>query len=141
MVNLHIKSTYNNFVKKSDLLLVAERVLAGENQSNKDLSIIITGDEEIHQLNLKYRGIDTTTDVLSFESREFDPETNREYLGDILISGERAIEQAKQNSIDPKQEIKVLIIHGILHLLGYDHATPHEEKIMVQKQDFFLSKE
>ena len=89
----------------------------------KDFSVAIVSDKKIRELNLQYRGKDKTTDVLSFpfEPDEFDRNSN--YLGDIAISAEQAERQALENGLEYETEIKQLILHGILHLCGYDHET------------------
>jgi rRNA maturation RNase YbeY len=90
---------------------------------NKPFTIAFVSDKKMRELNLKFRGKDKTTDVLSFpyESDEFDFEKNR--LGDIVISTEQAVRQAGENDLDFETEIKQLILHGVLHLAGYDHET------------------
>ena len=77
----------------------------------------------MRQLNKEFRGKDTTTDVLSFpnDADEFDPDKNN--LGDIVISAEQAKRQATENRLTLEAEIKQLILHGVLHLCGYDHET------------------
>ncbi len=94
------------------------------------VGIIITGDREIHQLNLDYRNIDQPTDVLSFNQNYPDPETGLEYLGDVIISVSRAEKQARVGGHSVDQEIQLLVIHGILHLAGYDHDTEQNQKDM-----------
>lgn len=93
----------------------------------KTLSIAFISDREMRRLNREFRKRDATTDVLSFpfEPDEMDP--NTDYLGDIAISGEQALKQAAENGMDPETEIKQLILHGILHLCGYDHETDDGE--------------
>ncbi len=104
-----------------------------EHQSVKDdlvLSIILTDDEQLRELNLDYLGIDAPTDVLSFPASETDPETGARYLGDILISVPRAAEQAKAAGHELAGEVQLLVVHGVLHLLGYDHAGAEEKARM-----------
>jgi probable rRNA maturation factor len=120
--------------KFSDVALLertANTVL--EQQSVKEdliLSIILTDDEKLHELNHDYLGIDAPTDVLSFPASELDPETGARYLGDILVSVPRAAEQAKAAGHDLAGEVQLLVVHGILHLLGYDHAEAEEKARM-----------
>lgn len=104
-----------------------------------DLSVVITTDEEIHQLNKHYRKIDRPTDVLSFESDEVDPESGIRYLGDIAISFPRAQQQAENAGHSTLNEISLLLVHGILHLLGYDHDSPETKKQMWEFQDRILA--
>jgi probable rRNA maturation factor len=95
-----------------------------------ELSIVLTGDEEIQQLNNQYLGIDAPTDVLSFSGGDIDPENGKKYLGDIIISYPRARSQADARGGTALSEMQLLVVHGILHLLGYDHAEDQEKKEM-----------
>lgn len=90
-------------------------------------SIALVSDRRMKELNSFFRGKDSTTDVLSFphEPDEFD--TDRSNLGDIVISAEQAARQAEENGLTVEEEIKQLILHGVLHLCGYDHETDNGE--------------
>ena len=92
-----------------------------------DFSVAFIGDSRMKQLNELFRGKNTTTDVLSFphEPDEFDPD--KDNLGDIVISAEQAQKQAAENGLTLEGEIKQLILHGLLHLCGYDHETDNGE--------------
>ncbi len=103
------------------------------------LSLKITGDEEIQTLNRDYLGKDAPTDVLSFPVPFDDPESGIPYLGDIIISLPTASRQAESGGHAVEEEIKLLLVHGILHLLGYDHATPEEKAAMWALQDKILT--
>jgi probable rRNA maturation factor len=102
-----------------------------------DLTIVLSNDAQLQELNLQWMGIDAPTDVLSFPSEETDPETGSRYLGDILISLETAARQASTHPL--KAEVQLLVIHGILHLLGHDHANPAEKARMWQAQAEILA--
>ena len=93
----------------------------------KQASVAFIGDSRMKQLNELFRGIKTTTDVLSFphEPDDFDPD--KDNLGDIVISVEQAQKQAAENGLTLEGEIKQLILHGLLHLCGYDHETDNGE--------------
>lgn len=93
----------------------------------KTLSIAFISDREMRRLNREFRKRDATTDVLSFPFEPDELNPNSDYLGDIAISGEQALKQAAENGMDPDIEIKQLILHGILHLCGYDHETDDGE--------------
>jgi probable rRNA maturation factor len=86
--------------------------------------VVIEDSEKLHELNNQFLGIDAPTDVLSFPSgnEETDIETGRYYLGDIIISYPIAVEQARNNGHPVMAELMMLVVHGTLHLLGYDHA-------------------
>lgn len=111
---------------------------------NSELSITLTDDENIHALNKKFRGIDKATDVLSFAFRESDePEiigTDFEILGDVIISTERAKIQAEEFGHSFLREIIFLEVHGLLHLLGYDHIEDDERQEMETEQKFIMEK-
>jgi probable rRNA maturation factor len=98
--------------------------------SDAELTIVLTGDEEIQELNQQYLEIDAPTDVLSFSGDEIDPETNKRYLGDIIISYPRAKSQADTRGGSDWSELQLLVVHGILHILGYDHADEQPKKEM-----------
>ena len=103
------------------------------------ISLLLTDDAQIRSLNRDYRGFDAPTDVLSFDVNELDPETGQLYLGEIIISIHRAAKQAKKNGHPLEAEVQLLIVHGILHLLGYDHATPEEKEKMWTAQKSVLA--
>jgi probable rRNA maturation factor len=104
-----------------------------------DLTIVLSDDAQLQELNLQWMGVDAPTDVLSFPSDEIDPESGNRYLGDILISVQRAAEQAKAAGHAVEAEVQLLVIHGILHLLGHDHAEAAEKAKMWQAQGEILS--
>lgn len=105
------------------------------------LSLVITDDQEIQELNRTYRGIDAPTDVLSFGmgESEFPNEEEALYLGDLIISYPRAVAQAQEYGHSTEAEVNLLVVHGVLHLLGHDHATPEEEREMWALQARALS--
>ena len=109
---------------------------------NSFISVLFTDDAEMKELNRKYRGKDKSTDVLSFSMREGEdfPNNEKENLGDIVISLDRANKQAKEFEISLEDEIKRLLVHGCLHLLGYQHEDVSEdkEKEMFDKQEEIL---
>ena len=111
---------------------------------NSELSITLTDDKNIHALNKKYRGIDRATDVLSFAFRESDePEVlgaDFEILGDVIISLERAKVQAEEFGHSFLREVIFLEVHGLLHLLGYDHIADDERQEMETEQRFIMAK-
>jgi probable rRNA maturation factor len=109
-----------------------------DTNENADLSVVIGNDDLLHELNRKYRHTDTTTDVLSFPSGEVDPETSTLYLGDVVISLPRAQIQASTEGHPLAEELQLLVVHGILHLLGYDHEKAKDKKKMQITQDTIL---
>ncbi len=105
-----------------------------------DLSIVMTGDDHLQKLNREFLGIDAPTDVLSFPADEIDPDTGVRYLGDILLSYPRARAQAEAGKHPIRDEIQLLIVHGVLHLLGYDHVENADRARMWAIQADILSK-
>lgn len=121
-----------------------------------EVNLLLTTDEEIHQMNREFRGIDRPTDVLSFpmieyeepgrfdflEEEEYDcfhPETGELLLGDIVISKDHVIAQAKEYGHEIKREYAFLIAHSMLHLFGYDHMEDEERMIMERMQNEILN--
>jgi probable rRNA maturation factor len=105
-----------------------------------ELSIVLTDNARLHELNLSYLGIDSPTDVLSFPASETDPETGARYIGDILISIPRAQEQASAAGHPLESEVQLLVVHGVLHLLGYDHVKAEEKASMWKAQAEILER-
>ena len=114
--------------------------LSDHNKSDYDITLRLTNDEEIHQLNFKFRKQDKATDVLSFNYNFDDPETKHHYLGDIVISMETAAIQAPKYHLSLNQELVFLAIHGTLHLLGYNHEQPDQKETMWRLQDVIFDK-
>lgn len=116
-----------------------------------EVSVMLVDNEEIHTLNKLHRGIDRATDVLSFPLLEYDEDGNviedlldvnekgEVLLGDIVISLERAAEQAAEYGHSMQREVGFLTVHSMLHLLGYDHMTPEEETVMFDYQNKILN--
>ncbi len=102
--------------------------------ADADITIVLTDDRQLHELNRDFLGVDAPTDVLSFPSSEEDPETGASYLGDILISIPRAAQQALAGGHPLEAEVQLLVVHGVLHLLGHDHAEAEEKALMWNEQ-------
>jgi probable rRNA maturation factor len=113
----------------------SERALKAIGKDTGDVTIAFVSDRQIKQLNKRFRGFDKATDVLSFpaETDEFD-EGGQRNLGDVAISVQRADSQAKENRLSYEQEIAQLILHGLLHLCGYDHETDDGEMNRLEMQ-------
>lgn len=100
------------------------------------MQVIFVSADEIHRLNLAYRHMDKPTDVLSFPNDDREDKS----LGDIFISIEQAEKQAREYGHSFERELGFLAVHGYLHLKGYDHHTPEEEKVMMNEQEIILKK-
>ncbi len=120
-----------------------ERVLTREKATDSVFSIIFVDNEKIHELNKQFRGVDRPTDVISFALEDAEEEflSTIRVLGDIYISIPKMQEQAKEYGHSEKRELAFLVVHGLLHLLGYDHQTEEEEKVMFQIQEEMLNEE
>jgi probable rRNA maturation factor len=120
----------------ADLLeRAAQAVLEHESRSpESELSIVLTDDARLQQMNREYLGVDTPTDVLSFPAAELDPETGVQYIGDILVSIPRARAQAEAAGHPLEAEVQLLVVHGVLHLLGHDHAEADDKARMWNAQ-------
>lgn len=127
----------------AEILRAADTVGKIYGVENSELSVTLTDDEHIHALNKKFRGIDRATDVLSFAFRESDePEildAQVDVLGDVIISLERAKVQAEEFGHSFLREMIFLEVHGLLHLLGYDHIDDDERREMEGEQKFVMS--
>lgn len=140
MINIAIEVDHVIDIDNSWLEKVASYALNFQSpKPNVDLSIIITDNDLLQELNREYLGIDAPTDVLSFNVDEIDPETGNYYLGDIIISYQKANEQAVTAGHEIQSELSLLVIHGVLHLLGMDHDTPESQEPMWKIQDQILS--
>jgi probable rRNA maturation factor len=105
-----------------------EQALRAVGAERRDATIVFVSDQAIRKLNREFRGKDYITDVLSFPSKAEAFETeNKASLGEVVISARRAVEQAKQNGLTFENEVEQLILHGLLHLCGYDHETDKGE--------------
>ena len=123
--------------------LLAESSYPETEEQEAVLSVVITDDAEIQTLNRQFRSVDAPTDVLAFaqEATEQPFITAPEeppYLGDVILSFPRALAQAAERGHSVEQEIRLLVVHGVLHLLGYDHATPEEKAGMWARQESIL---
>ena len=116
----------------------AARAALAQQSARGDLSIVLSDDAHLQEMNRDYLGIDAPTDVLSFPAEETDPQSGRSYLGDILISVRRAEQQARAAGHPVEAEVQLLVIHGVLHLLGYDHAKPADKARMWAAQAAIL---
>ena len=106
--------------------------------SSKIVSITFIDEQKMQDLYAQYFVYAQSTDVLSFEAREFDPETGKEFLGDIVICYPFVVQQSRTLGNELFAEIKLMVIHGMLHLLGYDHSTIDQKSLMWLRQSEIL---
>lgn len=132
-IRVHLKrSTKSKEVETAGLKRFTRSVLAGEGVEDGGLTVVLADDEIMRGINHRYRGQDRTTDVLAFPLGENDEDGD--YIGDVIVSLDRAREQAPRFDNDPETELARLLAHGVLHLLGYDHHTPSDGKKMKQAE-------
>ena len=136
---------FNETQEKVENLEILEPLLTYalevENVDNLEFNVIIINNEEIHKINKEYRGRDRPTDVISFALEDYKDikyENDYRVLGDIYISIDKVREQAKEYGHSEKRELAFLAVHGLLHLLGYDHMEKEDEKVMFSKQELIL---
>lgn len=128
-MKINLFNNYGQFdLDYESIIAAVEKQFPGPEEA----SLILVGSEEIHSLNKEFRNVDRPTDVLSFEGEE------ENYLGDIFICVEKVFSQAQEYGHGPEREFAFLLVHGLLHLQGYDHGTPEEEKTMIQRQEEIL---
>lgn len=142
MINTVIADSFLPLIDTSKLEAAALAVLTHQQiPVGSDLSIVVDDDDYLHQLNLEFLKIDSPTDVLSFPvgENEVDPETGQPYLGDVIISYPRAAEQASTAGHTVTDEMQLLVVHGVLHLLGHDHAMQEEKAVMWAAQREILT--
>lgn len=142
MSNIEIFKEVEEEIKELDTVeKVLYSAIEKEKLENVSFNLIIVDNEYIHELNKTYRNIDRETDVITFALEDEDtiiiPDEER-ILGDIYISIDKAKQQAKEYGHSLLRELSFLAVHGFYHLLGYDHQTPEEEKVMFQKQEEVL---
>lgn len=131
----------NNLYKDYDFLYeVLDAALEHEKVTNAIFSVIFVEDEEIHNMNKEYRGVDRVTDVISFALEDNQDIVYNEVrmLGDIFICIPQMKRQAIEYGHSEKRELAFLTVHGILHLLGYDHMTEEDERVMFALQELIL---
>lgn len=136
-----INETEEEIEELSKLKDVVDFALKHENIENGIFNIIIVDEETIRELNKNYRGKDSVTDVISFALEDDDTfvKTDFRVLGDIYICLPRAKSQALEYGHSFFREISFLAVHGLLHLLGYDHMNKEDEKVMFTLQELILS--
>ena len=135
MITLEISDGYQSQVEADLIEKTAQKTLAHQNAPQaSEMTIVITTDEQLHSLNRQFLDIDAPTDVLSFPADFTNPDNEAPYLGDVLISFPRAAYQASVSGHAVIAEIQLLVVHGVLHLLGHDHAESSEKAKMWSAQ-------
>jgi probable rRNA maturation factor len=142
-VLITIDEAFLRSVAGDRLTRIALGVLNGEKAEECELGIVVTDDETVRRLNREYAGDDHATDVLSFslrEGEEFVAAGGPSPLGEVIVSYPTAERQAADAGHSVEDELSHLLVHGILHLLGYDHAEPADERKMMAREEALLGR-
>jgi len=139
VILISIEEPFAASLSEERLAAIARRVLEAERAPACELSIAVTDDETVRALNREYAGEDAVTDVLSFSQREGEefvtPPEGVPPLGEVVIAYPQAARQAAERGHMADEEVTRLLVHGVLHLLGYDHAEPEEARRMRGRED------
>ena len=148
-INVLVDESLEGFIEMDWLESVAKQVLVAQKTGSRvELGLVITTQERVQQLNLRYLGRDEPTDVLAFSAIEeigadsppfVMPPDGMSHLGEVIISYPQAVAQAEEHQHSIKKEIAILIIHGMLHLLGYEHDKPELKRQMTAREEGILS--
>ena len=142
-IAIFVEEEFRGLVNEGWVRRIAQTVLKAEGVAPPyEVSLVFTDSETVQQLNRDYRGVDEPTDVLAFymlpqkgaDSSFALPPDGVTRLGEVIISYPQAAEQAREQGHSPERELALLVIHGILHLLGYDHEEPEEESKMRERE-------
>ena len=148
-IGIHVEDEFRASVDGSWVKKIIRQVFRDEGiPSPYEVSLVVTDSETVQRLNRDYRGIDEPTDVLAFymlpqKGADFSfalPPDGVTRLGEVLISYPQALAQAKEQGHSLERELALLVIHGILHLLGYDHEKPAEESKMRERERELLER-
>jgi probable rRNA maturation factor len=148
-IGIHVEEKFREVVDGSWVKKIVQQVFKAEEVAPPyEVSLVFTDSETVKQLNRDYRGVDEPTDVLAFNmlpQKGTDdsfaiPPDGVSRLGEVIISYPQAIEQAREQGHSAERELALLVIHGILHLLSYDHEEPEEEREMREKERELLER-
>lgn len=132
---VHIESRVRRVTfDQARLARLARAILSSVGETSAELGIMFVGDQRMRSLNRQYRGKDRTTDVLAFAMREA-PRFSAGLLGDVVIAVPTAARQAKEGQRSLDEELTVLLVHGILHLCGYDHERSEKEACRMHRRE------
>lgn len=148
-IQISVEEEFRGLIEEDRVKRIAQQVLKAESVAPPyEVSIVFTNSEMVQKLNRDYRGVDESTDVLAFymlpekepASSFILPPDGINRLGEVIISYPKAVEQSREQGHPVNEELALLIIHGILHLLGYDHEKPEEEAKMRAREKELLEK-
>ncbi len=144
-VGVQVDEAFQDEVDADDLARAVSATLEDEGRPGAEVTLVVTDDGAVQALNRRYRGVDEATDVLSFPAQDPAPgfvsaPEAAAYLGDIIIALPFTERQAAGLGRPLRSELRLLAVHGALHLLGYDHAEPEDEARMWARQDAILAR-
>jgi len=148
-IDIHVEDKFRASVEKGWVREIVRQVFRVEGvPSHYEVSLVFTDSETVKRLNRDYRGVDEPTDVLAFymlpqkgaASSFALPPNGVSHMGEVIISYPQALAQAKEQEHPPERELALLVIHGMLHLLGYDHEEPEEEHKMRERERELLER-
>ncbi len=142
-ISIEVDDEVTDLVDQVALLAMLERVLTEDGiEDGASLALVLADDSLLHELNLRHREVDAPTDVLSFPASEGEafpmPEGEPPFLGDIVVSVESVARQAAEVGLATGEELAHVILHGLLHVLGYDHEEPDDEAVMKAREEAVL---
>lgn len=140
MIFIDVLKPFQELTGTAVLTAAAEAALQSDQESGpSSLTLRITDEEEVRILNRQFRGLDQSTDVLSFATDFQDPDLDSRYRGDVVICYPQAAAQAEKRGHAVEDELQLLVVHGVLHLLGYDHGSRDEKDLMWEIQGNILA--
>ena len=146
-IDVSVFQPFRAAVKAPWLRVVAAEALAvGDPEGTGGVSIAVADDETLHSLNARFRGFDEVTDVLSFETGAggadgaFPDPDGTARIGEVVLSYPLAVRQAHEHNVSADEEVALLVVHGVLHLLGHDHEDPDDEARMKQLEQHALAR-
>jgi len=143
-IEVQVARPFRSVLRAAWLRRIARRVLAAEDAGPTELGVVISDDTTVRELNRRYLGVDEPTDVLSFGlGEEGDgpfalPPGEAAALGEVIVSYPTAVRQAEEQGHSVEAEVAHLLVHGILHLLGYDHLEAEDERVMREREEEIL---
>ena len=143
VIFVSIAEPFAGSLSEERLAETARRALEAEDAPACELSVTVSDDETVRALNRQYAGEDAVTDVLSFSQREGEefvsPPEGAPQLGEVVIAYPQALRQAAERGRAATEEVTRLLVHGVLHLLGYDHAEPEEARRMREREEALVN--
>jgi probable rRNA maturation factor len=144
-IEVQVARPFRSALRAAWLRRIARHVLVAEDAGPTELGVVVTDDATVRELNRRYLDVDEPTDVLSFGLGEEDdapfalPPGEAPGLGEVIISYPTAVRQAEEEGHSVGAEVTHLLVHGILHLLGYDHEEAEDERVMRRREDEILA--